>query len=140
MGGLIGLYYVKKLGGHDKVRKLVMVGTPHRGTWVALLGILMMGAFSESSWQLLPHSGLLDELARGPLPSSVEYFSIAAERDWVTPLSSTFLEGAHLLTVPFGHAGLVMSDETYGKIVWALKRGVAAEQVGTGPTPWAPER
>src|SRR5262249_3268990 len=26
MGGLIGLYYVKKLGGHEKVRKLVMMG------------------------------------------------------------------------------------------------------------------
>src|SRR5678816_4345430 len=28
MGGLIGLYYVKKLGGHLRVRKLIMMGTP----------------------------------------------------------------------------------------------------------------
>ena len=33
MGGLIGLYYVKKLGGHQRVRRLVMMGTPVRGTW-----------------------------------------------------------------------------------------------------------
>ena len=31
MGGLIGLYYVKKLGGHARVRKLIMMGTPVRG-------------------------------------------------------------------------------------------------------------
>ena len=43
MGGLIGLYYAKKLGGHERVRKLVMMGTPQRGTWSALLGVATMG-------------------------------------------------------------------------------------------------
>ncbi|HEY3354434.1 MAG TPA: alpha/beta fold hydrolase [Polyangia bacterium] len=142
MGGLIGLYYVKKLGGADKVRKLIMVGTPHRGTWAALGGIMALGLLSESSWQLLPHSSFLTELERGPLPEGVEYFSIAAERDWICPLSATYLRGAHLLTVPFGHAGLVVSDVTYGKIVWALKRGVVPLDYAPDnyPTPWAPER
>ncbi len=140
MGGLIGLYYIKKLGGHEKVRKLVMVGTPHRGTWAALLGVAMLGAVSESAWQLLPNSSFLSELQQGPLPTSVEYFSIAAERDWVCPLSSTFLQGAHLITVPYGHAGLVMSDDIYGKIIWALKRPPGDEGAPhAGPTPWSPE-
>src|SRR5690606_35327940 len=35
MGCLIGLYYVKKLGGHARVRRLVMMGTPIKGTWAA---------------------------------------------------------------------------------------------------------
>ena len=142
LGGLIGLYYVKKLGGANKVRKLVMVGTPHRGTWAALGGVVMLGLLSESSWQLLPHSSFLTELQRGPLPEGVEYFSIAAERDWICPLSSTYLRGAHLVTVPFGHAGLVMSDLTYSKIAAALKRGVTPleEAPDSYPTPWAPER
>src|SRR5258705_13537643 len=52
MGGLIGLYYVKKLGGHERVRKLVMMGTPLRGTWSALLGVATMGLVSSSAWQL----------------------------------------------------------------------------------------
>jgi len=142
MGGLIGLYYIKKLGGHEKVRKLVMIGTPHRGTWAALGGVLLMGVRSESSWQLLPHSSFLADLEKGPLPPEVEYFSIAAERDWVCPLASTYLQGAHLVTVPFGHAGLVMSEETYGKVVEVLQRPpqAAGEQPGNAPTPWAPER
>src|ERR1041384_2618902 len=40
LGGLIGLYYVKKLGGHARVRKLIMMGTPIRGTWAALMGVM----------------------------------------------------------------------------------------------------
>src|SRR5215470_6029051 len=62
MGGLIGLYYVKKLGGHEKVRRLVMLGTPLAGTWAALPGVATLGLFSSSSWQLLPRSDLLKEL------------------------------------------------------------------------------
>src|SRR5262245_21746854 len=46
MGGLIGLYYIKKLGGHEKVRKLVMLGTPLRGTWAAAIGVAMVGLVS----------------------------------------------------------------------------------------------
>src|SRR5262245_50640606 len=93
MGGLIGLYYVKKLGGADKVRKLIMMGTPLRGTWAAAAGIATMGLFSASSWQLLPRSDFLRELSTGPLPPNVEYYTVAAARDWVCPLDSTHLEG-----------------------------------------------
>ena len=121
MGGLIGLYYVKKLGGADKVRKLIMMGTPLRGTWVAAAGIATLGLFSASSWQLLPKSHLLTELDKGPLPPGVEYYTIAAARDWVCPLRSTHLEGATQLTVPLGHSGLVVSHEVYDKILWALR-------------------
>jgi triacylglycerol esterase/lipase EstA (alpha/beta hydrolase family) len=121
MGGLIGLYYVKHLGGHPKVRKLVMMGTPHRGTWVALAGVATMGVFSASSWQLLPGSDFLQELSRGPLPSAVEYTSLAAQRDWVCPLPSTSLEGAKAVTVPLGHSSLVVSDEVYQHLVHTLR-------------------
>src|SRR5262245_40351082 len=62
MGGLIGLYYVKKLGGHEKVRKLVMLGTPQKGTWAALLGVATVGLISASAWQLLPGSRFLRQL------------------------------------------------------------------------------
>ena len=31
---------VKKLGGHKRVRKLVLMGTPVFGTWLALAGVL----------------------------------------------------------------------------------------------------
>jgi triacylglycerol esterase/lipase EstA (alpha/beta hydrolase family) len=122
MGGLIGLYYVKKLGGHEKVRKLIMMGTPMRGTWAALLGVATVGLVSASAWQLLPGSRFLKELNAGPLPKNVEYYTIAAQRDWVCPPSSTPLEGAESLTVPLGHSSLVMSEDVYRHILWALRK------------------
>ncbi len=122
MGGLIGLYFIKRLGGHNRVRRLVMMGSPVRGTWAALLGVATVGLFSSSSWQLLPGSEFLKELAAGPLPDDVEYYTIAAERDWVCPLPATQIEGAHAVTVPLGHSSLVVSEEVYRKVLWALRK------------------
>ncbi len=116
MGGLIGLYYVKKLGGHHRVRKLVLMGAPVRGTWAALAGVATLGIRSASSWQLLPRSKFLDELGKGPLPPEVDYTTIAAARDWVCPPASTKLRGATSITVPMGHAGLVVSADVYRRI------------------------
>jgi triacylglycerol lipase len=121
MGGLIGLYYVKKLGGHARVRKLIMMGTPIRGTWAALAGVVTLGLWSTSSWQLLPRSRFLDELAMGPTPPGVEIHTIAAARDWVVPLSTTRLTGANAMTVPLGHSSLVVSEEVYRRVVNALR-------------------
>lgn len=121
MGGLIGLYYVKKLGGHGRVRKLIMMGTPIRGTWAALMGVMMLGLWSTSSWQLLPRSRFLDELAQGPMPPGVEVHTIAAARDWVVPLPTTRLAGATATTVPLGHSSLVVSEEVYRRVVTTLR-------------------
>jgi pimeloyl-ACP methyl ester carboxylesterase len=116
MGGLIGLYYVKKLGGHARVRRLVMMGTPVRGTWIALAGVATLGLWSTSSWQLLPRSRFLDELAQGPVPPATEVYTIAAARDWVVPLKTTRMPGAHAVTVPLGHSSLVVSDDVYARL------------------------
>jgi triacylglycerol lipase len=121
MGGLIGLYYVKKLGGHARVRKLIMMGTPVRGTWYALAGVLTLGLWSTSSWQLLPRSRFLDELAQGSMPPNVEIHTIAAARDWLVPLSTTRMPGANATTVPLGHSSLVVSEEVYRRVVNALR-------------------
>jgi triacylglycerol lipase len=121
MGGLIGLYYVKKLGGHARVRKLIMMGTPVRGTWAALAGVMTLGLWSTSSWQLLPRSRFLDELAQGPIPGGVEVSTIAAARDWVVPLQTTRMTGATAMTVPLGHSSLVVSEEVYRRVVNTLR-------------------
>ncbi len=120
MGGLIGLYYIKKLGGDSRVRRLVMMGTPIKGTWVALAGVLTMGLWSTSSWQLMPRSKFLDELQQGPLPPEVEVYTIAAARDWVCPLPSTRLTGATAVTVPMGHSSLVVSPDVYRRLAAIL--------------------
>ena len=123
MGGLIGLYLVKKLGGHKRVRKLVLMGTPVFGTWIALAGVATLGLWSTSSWQLLPKSRFLDELAQGPLPPDVEIHTLAAARDWVVPLSRTRVPGASNVTVPLGHSSLVVAEDVYRRLVGILRPG-----------------
>jgi len=122
MGGLIGLYYVKKLGGHEKVRKLIMLGTPIKGTWAALLGVFTPAVVSASAWQLLPGSRFLGELESGELPEGVQYFTIAAQRDRLCPQESASVDGAEALTVPLGHTSLVIGAEAYRHILWALRK------------------
>ena len=126
MGGLIGLYYVKKLGGSARVRKLVLMGTPVRGTWIALAGVATLGLWSTSSWQLIPRSRFLDELAQGPLPTTTEVHTIAAARDWVVPIETTRLPGANATTVPLGHSSLVVSEDVYKRLIAILRREPAA--------------
>jgi triacylglycerol esterase/lipase EstA (alpha/beta hydrolase family) len=122
MGGLIGMYYIKKLGGHEKVRKLVMLGTPLKGTWAALLGVATMGLLSTSAWQLLPGSAFLRDLESGPNPKSVQYYSIVADRDWICPPSSSVFEESSHMSVPLGHSSLVLSEEVYRHVLWALRQ------------------
>ena len=37
MGGIVSRYYVQRLGGLERVDRLVTVASPHNGTWTALL-------------------------------------------------------------------------------------------------------
>jgi triacylglycerol lipase len=122
MGGLIGLYYVKRLQGASRVRRLVMMGAPVRGTWAALAGVLSIGMFSASAWQLLPGSRFLTELGEGTLPPGLDVTTIYADRDWVCPPASTVVPGATAVRVPLGHAGLVVSESTYEAIRHALRK------------------
>ena len=110
MGGLVGLDYLKRLGGRHRVRRLIMLGTPTHGTWSALLG-LVTAPLGLASLQLLPGSPFLRELADRPLPAGAEVISIGAIRDWLAPLSSTVLDGIRHIALPTGHSGLLVDDE-----------------------------
>jgi pimeloyl-ACP methyl ester carboxylesterase len=110
MGGLVGLYYLKRLGGRHRVRRLVMMGTPTHGTWSALLG-LVTAPFGRASLQLLPGSPFLRELEEIALPPGVEVISIGAIRDWLAPLSTTVLDGVRHIAVATGHSGLLVDAE-----------------------------
>ena len=110
MGGLVGLYYLKRLGGRHRVRRLVMMGTPTQGTWSALLG-LVTAPFGRASLQLLPGCPFLRELEEIPLPEGAEVISIGAIRDWLAPLSTTALDGVRHIAVATGHSGLLVDAE-----------------------------
>jgi pimeloyl-ACP methyl ester carboxylesterase len=110
LGGLVGLYYLKRLGGRHRVRRLIMLGTPTQGTWSALLG-LVTAPLGRASLQLLPGSPFLRELGEMPLPKGADVVSIGAVRDWMAPVSSTVLDGVRHIALPTGHSGLLVDAE-----------------------------
>ncbi|HEY4393246.1 MAG TPA: alpha/beta fold hydrolase [Polyangia bacterium] len=110
LGGLVGLYYLKRLGGRHRVRRLIMLGTPTHGTWSALLG-LVTAPLGRASLQLLPGSPFLRELGEMPLPKGADVVSIGAVRDWLAPVSTTVLDGVRHIALPTGHSGLLVDAE-----------------------------
>jgi len=137
MGGLVALYYVKRLGGGRRVRRLVLLGTPARGTWSALLG-LFTAPLGLASLQLLPGSPFLRELTETPLPPGVDVVSIGAVRDWLAPLASTVLEGVRHIALPTGHSGLLVDDHV-ADVVSSLLREPAEGQTTAADGPAAPQ-
>jgi pimeloyl-ACP methyl ester carboxylesterase len=124
MGGLVGLYYLKRLGGRHRVRRLVLLGTPARGTWSALFG-LITAPLGLASLQLLPGSPFLRDLAETPLPPGAQVISIGAERDWLAPLDSTVLQGVEHISVATGHSGLLVEEEVADVIDRVLRQAPA---------------
>lgn len=71
MGGLDSRWYVEKLGGNQYVDDLITLGTPHQGTYVAILGALTPGGRD-----MIPGSDLLKDLNDGTLADGVEYTAV----------------------------------------------------------------
>jgi len=115
-GGLIGRYYVQKLDGARRVRHLVTLGTPHRGTPWAHSGHFVRQVL-PSLRQMAPGSPLLRALGDDSFPTSVRLTSIYSRRDFLCPPLSCRLEvfGApHLKNVEVmrgGHLDLLFSAE-----------------------------
>lgn len=75
LGGLIGRYYVTRLGGDARVHTLVTLGTPHEGTYAAYaVPIRLMQ-------QMRPGSGLLRELARPARGCRTRFISYWSDSD-----------------------------------------------------------
>jgi pimeloyl-ACP methyl ester carboxylesterase len=90
-GGLIGAYYVKKLGGWRRTRALVTMGTPHHGT-AAAYAALPLGLLERSIWQMTPMSSFLRRLQRGAWPPGVRFTSLYSKQDRVARFPSTLIE------------------------------------------------
>ena len=118
MGGLVALDYLKRGGGAPHVRRLVLMGTPARGTWSALLG-LMTVPLGKGGRQLLPGSEFLRDLDSTPLPRGPEVITLAGDRDWLAPPSTTRIKGARRVDVPTGHSGFLV-DEAVAETVEAI--------------------
>lgn len=76
------------------LRTAVFAGTPHRGTWSALL------AWGAGAPEMRPGSVFLRELSQCPLPSPVRAWCLRTPLDThVIPGGSAWLPGAYCITV-----------------------------------------
>ena len=110
MGGLSTRYYIKFLGGASKVDDYVSLGSPHHGTYLAIipLAYLSIGALEMRSG-----SSFLNSLNSGDeTPGSVHYVCVYAYMDelvqpyWSAKLSGASNKGKWWV----GHIGLLFSS------------------------------
>lgn len=66
MGGIVGRYYVQRLGGIERVNTFITISSPHNGTWtaypLALPGILQMRPESDFLKDLNSDIGMLAKI------------------------------------------------------------------------------
>jgi triacylglycerol lipase len=114
MGGLVSRYYVQRLGGLERVGRLITISAPHRGTYWAYTG------GNKGSRQMRPGSEFLVELNRDMrILERVKFASI-----W-TPLD--------LMIVPARSSRLGVGDEFQIPVMlhpWMLRSRRCLDVVG----------
>ena len=114
MGGLVSRYYVQRLGGVERVGRLITISAPHRGTYWAYT------AGNAGSKQMRPGSAFLTDLDRDI--RNLERVRVASI--W-TPLD--------LMIVPAGSSRLGVGEEfrlVVGLHAWMVKDRRCWEVVG----------
>jgi len=119
IGGLIARYYIQIRNGHHHTRRLIMIGCPNKGSYLAYL-------FRKNSplHELLPGSPLMVKLKNSESKLlAIKAVSIYSNKDeMIIPYFSSPLEScSENFCIPFkGHLQLMYSLQTYIKILRSL--------------------
>lgn len=125
-GGLIGHYYVKRLKGAKRVKKLVTLGTPHNGTpWALIAALTPLRWVLSSLKQMSPYSEFVSELKKIPFPKELKVCSIYSRDDTVCPFPLAVLDEApnvkNIEVFGVSHSELLIKKNVYYAIRHALK-------------------
>lgn len=119
-GGVIAAWYINQLGGAAQVRRLVTLGTPWQGTWVAIFGRRAHAA------DLLPDSMVVQQIQRPAAPT----FAIWTRNDGVIfPNDNARADGMTALEV----TGETHVSMLYSATVFRMVRDVLLGDVRQGP-------
>lgn len=96
MGGLVSRYYVQRLGGMERVGRLITISTPHHGTYTAY------AKGNPGSKQMRPGSAFLEDLNRdADRLDQVKVASIWTPLDlMIVPAKSSRLGVGEEFTIP----------------------------------------
>lgn len=117
MGGIIGRYYVQRLGGIDRVDRFITIASPHYGTWTAYfrpnIGASQMRRGSLFLTDLNRDAEMLDRL---------NFTSIWTPLDlMIVPAASSQMPVGKNLQIPVsGHAWMVTDSRSLQAIAAAL--------------------
>lgn len=131
MGGLAVRHYLSFLDGGEEVRRVVFLGTPHRGTVLAFLG------WGEGARDMLPGSEFLEALNEGrAVPDGVQALALRTPLDLrILPSSSAILPGVHNVEVCCPtHPGMIDDENTFEAVERFLRAGPDL------PDPFLPDR
>lgn len=127
MGGLATREYLRKLGGAERVRRVVLLATPNEGTYTAYL------AFGGGRDEMIPGSAFLDSLNAGPaVPPGVEAITVRTALDTrVLPPESARLRGVRDVEVCCPtHEGLLRDMEVFRIVRRFLSEGATTAEDG----------
>lgn len=124
-GGLIAAYWVKRLDGHRRVRAVLTLGTPHRGTPLAWT-LFPLAPLVPSVLQMTPGSQLVRALGRGAWPVGVPLTSLYSREDRVVPYPSALVDGRgqpqiRNVEVPGTHGDFLLKGRIYREMVRQLR-------------------
>lgn len=134
-GGMVGLWWVLKLGGSAYCDTVITMGTPYRGTKLTYLALVTpLGLIWRDMGQMRPGSSFLRRLGETTVPNNVTVHCLHSLRDRVARGDAGVFQplkgGDHVKPVPMHHIShfefLYRKDvgETVSKI---LMQAAAAE-------------
>ncbi len=118
MGGLVAAWFVRHLEGKDAVRRLVTIGTPWKGTRLAVF------ASAESASEMIYGTHVLDALSPPPVPTICIW---SPDDPVVVPSSSAVPEeGAQSVQIDgAGHLDMLISARVYRAVQAALSHPIS---------------
>ncbi len=118
-GGLVARYYIQLLGGSHHCDSLVTLATPHRGTWIALLGIISHLVLKlRILLQMLPISKFIHRLNTANWPTGFRMLCIHSQDDKLCSDKSAHLlesiDGVHYVELTsVSHHHLLLDKRAY---------------------------
>lgn len=119
MGGVVLRYYLQRLGGLERTRHFVTLGTPHRGSWTAY------GSNRPGIRQMRPGSGFLRDLSSdAERLGAIGFTSIWTPFDlMIIPACSSAMAEAHDEPLfVLHHRALLTSRRALARVTEALGR------------------
>jgi len=116
MGGLITAFYAARMDGARDIRRLVTIGTPWKGTWLAYFG------HRAEARDLEPESAVVTELS-SICPRVVPVTSIWTPCDQiVVPARNSVIDHADCVEIPIaGHLDLLIDGRVFTAVRDALR-------------------